>query len=80
LGAVVGMPDGDATSPDGALEVRGDACVRVVKLACTIGTFPVGRAVAGKVVRFWLQTLEAHDWVGRRGTMVGMSEAGMVLD
>jgi hypothetical protein len=33
----------------------------------------MGRAVAGEVVRFWLHALEAHDWVGRRGMMVGVS-------
>jgi hypothetical protein len=33
----------------------------------------MGRAVAGEVVRFWLHALEAHDWVGRRGAMVGVS-------
>jgi hypothetical protein len=70
---MVGMPDGDVASPDGALEVRGNARVRVMELTLTIDAFSVGRAVTGEVVGFWLHTFKAHDWFGRRGTMVGVS-------
>jgi hypothetical protein len=73
LGAVIGMPDGDVASPDGALEVRGDASVQVMELTLTVGAFPVGRAVTGEVVGFWLHAFKAHDWVGRGGTTIGVS-------
>jgi hypothetical protein len=55
------------------LEVRSDAHIRVVELTLAIGAFPMGRAVMGEVVGFWFYALEVHDWVGRRGMMVGVS-------
>jgi hypothetical protein len=69
---MIGMPDGDVASPDGTLEVRGDAHVWVMKLTCTVGAIPMGGAVVGEVVWFWFHALKAHDWIGRRGTTIGV--------